>query len=74
MFSDAFDMDRLGEFNKERSMNQFVKRKYTSQSWSKIPENPRKIRNKEHLFVWKPYQEKDKKQGVLQLYQKLFFK
>ena len=55
-------------------MNQFVKRKYTAQSWSKIPGNPWKIRDKEHLFVWRPYQEKDKKQGVFQLYQKLFFK
>ena len=71
-----YNVDKLGEFNKERNMNQFVKRKYTAQSWNKIPGNTRKIRNKEHLLVWQPYHsyhEKDKKQHFLKLLQKLFF-
>ena len=74
MCSHTYNVDELAELKKWRNMDQFVKRKYTTQSWSKIPGNPRKMKNKEHLFVWKSYYQKDKKQSVLQLYQKLFFK
>ena len=72
MCSHTYTVDKLLGFNNERNMNQCVKRKYTAQSW--IPGSTKKIQNKEHLFVWQPYHEKDNKQHLLKLYQKLFFK
>ena len=74
MFSQSYKVDELGELKEESNMNQYVKRKFTEQAWSKIPRNPKKIKNKKITSVWKPHYEKDKKKYILKLYQKLFFK
>ena len=74
MFSQSYKVDELGELKEESNMNQYVKRKFTEQAWNKIPGNPKKIKNRKYLLVWKPYYEKDRKQHLLQLYRKLFFK